>query len=246
MINVIGSFAAPGTFEGGDGDDWFHIDASTDWGTFTGGAGNDAYIFDGAVGTLGAMTVLDDHGSNTVVAVSGLSNLTVMMGSGNDWIEGARVTYAGAGDDVVKPAFNGTVYDGDGDDTIIDTRGQAVLYMGAGVDSVSLRAPVAEMVTAPVFTSFRGVSFPQGYSNTTTNDYSSKIFYDSVDATGPGNLDILTNFDAIGVESLYIQDVYNEKGLHQVTDNGVIRDSVGTIIHSVRTYIGITTAAAIC
>src|SRR5262249_48890954 len=154
------------------------IDASTDWGTFTGDAGNDAYIFDGASGSLGAMTVLDDQGSNTVIAVSGLSNLTIMMGPGNDWIEGARVTYAGAGDDVVEPAFNSTVYDGAGNDNIIDTKGQAVLYMGAGVDGISLRAPVVEMVTAPVFTSFRGVSFPQGYYNTTTNDYSSKIFYD--------------------------------------------------------------------
>ncbi|MGE0259096.1 MAG: calcium-binding protein [Alphaproteobacteria bacterium] len=227
IISVIDSFGAPGIFDGGDGNDAFHIDRATTWGTFTGDAGDDIYIFDGAfIGLFGAKTVLDDQGANTVIAAAGQSNLTVMMGPGNDWIEGAYVTYAGAGDDVIKPTLGGTVYDGDGDDTIIDTRGQAVLYMGAGIDSVSLRVPVAEVVTAPAFTSFRGAAIPLGYSNTETNDYSSEIFYNSPDAIGPGNLDIVTNFNAIGFDSFSITDTYNEKGLYQVTDNGIIRDSI--------------------
>jgi hypothetical protein len=227
IINVIGSNGNPGIFDGGDGDDQFHIDAGTFWGTFTGDAGDDSYIFDGTFtgSNFGFMTVLDDQGSNTVIA-GGLSDLTVMMGSGNDWIDGAQVTYAGAGDDVIKPAVNGIAYDGAGNDAIIDTRGHSVLHMGAGIDSVALQVPVAEMVTAPVLIPIRGSGFPAGYSDTTTTDNSSETFYDSLDAIGPGNLDIVTNFNAIGVENLSITDTYNEKGLHQVTDNGVIRDSV--------------------
>ena len=223
IINVSGE----ATVDGGAGNDWI-VDTGFLFCTFNGGPGNDVYEFS-QLQNYTPVTIFDQQGSSTVIAkMADLtpSQLSVTTGNSNDWIEGAGYTVAGGGDDIIKPAYGGYVFDGAGNDSIVETGGHNVYYAGPGIDSYNLRNPVAEQITQPVVVYFRGMAFPQGYSDTTTNDYSSQVFYSDPAAVSAGNLDIFYNFNAIGVENISITDTYNEQGRHQVTDNGPIRDQI--------------------